>query len=78
MKKIKQKKYNTIFCFIDLYKEINSNKISENRKTIFINKIYDIEQQLLKTREINIINYFLSLKILKLITLEIYKYNKIN
>ena len=32
----------------------------------------------MKTREINIINYFLSLKILKLIILEIYKYNKIN
>ena len=78
LEKIKQKKYNTIFCFIDLYKEMHSNKVSENKKLLFINKIYDIEQQLLKTREINIVNYFFSLKILKLIILEIYKYNKIH
>ena len=57
LEKIKQKKYNTIFCFIDLYKEMHSNKVSENKKLLFINKIYDIEQQLLKTREINIVNY---------------------
>ena len=76
--KVKQKKINTIFCYIDLNKEINANKVSENKKIPFINKIYEIEQQLLKTREINIINYFFTLKILKQIIYEIYKYNKIN
>ena len=76
LNKNKKKKFNTILCYIDLYKELNSNKVSENKKIEFINKIYDIEQQLLKTREISNINYFFSLKILKLILLQIYKLNK--
>ena len=75
---IKQKNFSTVLCFIDLYKELNSNKLSENKKVSFIEKIYDIEQQLLKTREINIINYFFSLKLIKLIIYQIYKYNKLN
>ena len=75
--KIKKKKFNTIFCFIDLYKEINANKVNENKKVAFINQIYELEQQLLKTREISNINYFFSLKSLKLIIYQIYKYNKI-
>ena len=78
LNKVKQKKVNTIFCFIDLNKEKNANKVNENKKIPFINQIYDIEQLLLKTREVNIINYFFTLKILKQIIYEIYKYNKIN
>ena len=77
LNKIKKRKFNTVFCFIDLYKEVNANKASENKKVAVINKIYELEQQLLKTREISNINYFFSLKSLKLIVYEIYKYNKI-
>ena len=76
LEKIKKKKFNTVLCFIDLYKELNANKASENKKIQIINKIYDLEQQLLKTREISNINYFFSLKLLKLILSQIYKLNK--
>ena len=78
LNKLKKKTFNTIFCYIDLNKEINLNKASENKKIPFINTIYNLEQQLLKTREINNINSFFTLKILKLIIFEIYNLIKIN
>ena len=78
IKKNKKKQFNTILCYIDLYKEINTNKASENKNVPIINKIYDLEQKLLKTREINTINYFFTLKILRQILVNISRYDRIN
>jgi len=59
----------TILCFIDLFKD-------KDKDFELIHNIFDIEQQLLKTREINTINYFFTLKFLKIIISQICKYYK--
>ena len=73
IEKYKEKNIVTILCYIDLFKD----KVKEDKKLELVNKISELEQKLLKTREINIINYFFTLKILKLIIEQICKYNKI-
>ena len=73
IEKFKEKNINTILCYIDLFKD----KINEDKNYDLIIKISDLEQKLLKTREINIINYFFTLKILKIIISQICNYNKI-
>ena len=60
----------TILCYIDLFKD-------KDKKKDLTNKISDLEQKLLKTREINTINYFFTLKILKLIISQICRFNKV-
>ena len=73
LKKNKEKNVVTILCYLDLYKD----KVNENKKLELINKINSLEQKLQKTRDINIINYLFSLKILKLIISQMCKYNKL-
>ena len=73
IQKYKEKNIVTILCYIDLFKD----KIKEDKKEEMIYKITELEQKLLKTREINIINYFFTLKILKMIISQICKFNNI-
>ena len=63
----------TVLCYYDLFKD----KIKEDKDYDMIKKSSDLEQKLLKTREINIINYFFTLKILNIIIAQMCKYNKI-
>ena len=74
IKKSKEKNIITILCFIDLFKD----RIKEDKKYEIIMKISELEQNLFKTREINMINYFFTLKILKLIISQICVIMKIN
>ena len=72
IEEFKKKNIVTVLCYIDVYKD---NKSNENKSDVLIPKICDLEQKLLKTRELNIINYFFTLKILRIIISNICKYN---
>ena len=74
LKNLKENNIFTILCYIDLFKD----QAKEDKKYELIIKILELEQNLLKTREINIINYIFTLKILKLIISQICKIMKIN